>query len=530
MKHRWAAGAVIGSVAVLAAAVPGSADPENDLRRSFVLRQAVTTDAVYARVRQFDRIGRANGNTRVAGKAGYDSSARYVFNVLRRAGYTPVYQEFQFQAFEAFSSSLAQTAPAARTFTVGTEYTVAINSASTPTGPVSGTVQAVDVNLNQPGGASTSGCEATDFAGFAAGNVALVQRGTCGFIDKVRNAEAAGAVAVVIFNQGNTPDREGIFEPSLSTVDTNEPYTGALPVVFVPYAEGRTFATTPGTTLSIEVDAFRGQRTTRNVIAETAEGRADNVVMLGAHLDSVPAGPGVNDNATGSAAILEVAVQLNRARVKARTPINNKVRFAWWSAEESGLIGSDYYVANLSAAQRADIALYLNFDMIGSPNFMRGIYDADTPGSAVAPPGSDQIEAVFRDYFDSRGLPSVGTDFSGRSDYGPFIATGVDIPAGGLFTGAEGVKTPEEAALFGGTAGLPYDPCYHLACDTIANVNKTVLGGNANAIAHATATFARNTFLVNGEGEDEDAGPEIELQAVRKAPVMLDRRGPYFIR
>jgi aminopeptidase Y len=215
--------------------------------------------------------------------------------------------------------------------------------------------------------------------------------------------------------------------------------------------------------------------------------------MVGAHLDSVNAGPGINDNGSGSAAILETAEQLGKVKPR------NKVRFALWGAEESGLVGSIYYVNNLSEADRAKIALYLNFDMIGSPNHVFFVYDGDDSdgvGAGPGPGGSAPIEKVFESFYASRGLPFKGTDFSGRSDYGPFITAG--IPAGGLFTGAEGVKTAAEAALWGGTAGEQYDPCYHLACDTYDNNNNVALETNADGVAFATLQFAQNTSAVNG--------------------------------
>ena len=183
------------------------------------------------------------------------------------------------------------------------------------------------------------------------------------------------------------------------------------------------------------------------------------------------------------------------AKVKPR----NKVRFALWGAEEASLVGSTYYVNNLSDDDLNRIALYLNFDMIGSPNHVFFIYDGDDSdgvGSGPGPDGSAQIEDVFEGFFESRGLPYKGADFSGRSDYGPFIASG--IPSGGLFTGAEGLKTAEEAALWGGMAGIAYDPCYHQACDTYANVNLDALDVNADAVAWATLQFAMNTSAVNG--------------------------------
>jgi Zn-dependent M28 family amino/carboxypeptidase len=176
------------------------------------------------------------------------------------------------------------------------------------------------------------------------------------------------------------------------------------------------------------------------------------------------------------------------------------VRFAWWGAEEAGLVGSTAYVNSLSQEELDRITLYLNFDMVGSPNHVFFIYDGDDSdgvGFGPGPEGSAQIEKTFERYFESVGEPYKGTDFSGRSDYGPFIAAG--IPSGGLFTGAEGIKTAEEAAIWGGTAGQQYDPCYHLACDTFANVNLHALDVNSDAIAYAVLQYAMNTSDVNGQ-------------------------------
>ena len=202
-------------------------------------------------------------------------------------------------------------------------------------------------------------------------------------------------------------------------------------------------------------------------------------------------GPGINDNGSGSAAVLETAIQL--AKVK---PIN-KLRFAWWGAEESGLVGSTAYVNSLSPAERDKISLYLDFDMVGSPNYVFFIYDGDNSdgvGAPAGPTGSAEIEETFEDYFTSVGEPFKGTDVTGRSDYGPFIANG--IPSGGLFTGAEGVKTAAEAAIWGGTAGQQYDPCCDLACDTFANNNNHALGVNSDAVAYATVLYAMGVETV----------------------------------
>jgi Zn-dependent M28 family amino/carboxypeptidase len=374
-------------------------------------------------------------------------------------------------------ATLRQLSPTAAAYETG-------SFTGTGYGSVTAAVTPVDINLTPPR-SSTSGCEAADFAGFPAGNIALIQRGTCTFAAKALNAQAAGAAAVVIFNQGNTPDREGLASGTLGLA------TAAVPVVGASFANGEALSQ-PGSVAQV-VAPPPESRPQVNVIAETTGGSPDNVVMVGAHLDSVAGGPGIQDNGSGSAAILEVAEQM--AKVTPR----NKVRFAWWGAEEYGLIGSTAYVNSLTQEQRRQIALYLNFDMIGSPNHVFFVYDGDNSdgvGAPAGPTGSAQIENAFASFYNSRGIPFKGTDFSGRSDYGPFIAVG--IPAGGLFTGAEGIKTAQEAGLWGGTAGQPYDPCYHLACDTFANSNLGALDINSDAAAATTLRYAMSTTEING--------------------------------
>jgi Zn-dependent M28 family amino/carboxypeptidase len=410
------------------------------------LMECITLEGVRAHQAAFQAIADANGGTRAAGTPGYDASVDYVVEKMEATG----------------------------PFT-GTGY-----------GSVTAAVAPVDLALAPPQ-ASTSGCEAADFAGFPAGNIALIQRGTCSFGIKAANAQAAGAAGVIIFNQGNTPLREGLI------VGTLLPDGAAvtIPVVGGSFADGVALSQ-PGSTAYINVPAPQ-EITQVNVIAQSKWGNPSNVVMAGAHLDSVQAGPGINDNGSGSAAILETAIQMSKVRP------TNAVRFAWWGAEESGLIGSEEYVAGLSQEEQDKIALYLNFDMVGSPNHVFFVYDGDDSdfaGAGPGPEGSAQIEKTFEAFYTQVGEPFKGTDFSGRSDYGPFIAEG--IPSGGLFTGAEGVKTAAEVELWGGTAGQQYDPCYHLACDTYANNNDHALEVNSDAIGFSVLQYAMNTFDVNG--------------------------------
>jgi Zn-dependent M28 family amino/carboxypeptidase len=420
--------------------------------------------------------------SRRAGTEGYAESVEYVAGVLEAAGWDVTFDEVDFQF--VFPALLQQLAPVSATYETGT-YT------GSGSGDVVGNVIPVDINLVPPR-ASTSACEPGDFAGLNFGgssDVALIQRGTCSFGIKAQNAQNAGAEAVIIFNQGNDPTREGLI---VGTLLPDAPAI-TIPVVGASFADGTALAQ-PGSTARVRVLPPE-TRTDLNVIAEKRGQRADNVVMAGAHLDSVGAGPGINDNGSGSAALLEIAQNLGNHK-----PVNT-LRFAWWASEEGGLIGSTDYVAGLSAAERDRIALYLNFDMVGSPNYFIGVYDADqssynAPAGVPIPAGSVQIEDVFESFYTMVGEPYDDTEFSGRSDYQAFILAG--IPSSGLFTGAEVVKTAEQAGIWGGTVGAQFDPCYHQACDTFANNSAHALEVNSDAIAFAVLTFAYSTESVNG--------------------------------
>jgi aminopeptidase Y len=439
------------------------------------LLDCVTLDGVRAHQAALQAIADANNGIRTSGTPGYNLSADYVKAALEAAGYVVSEQSFQVQSFIVLSAPiLEQVAPP-------------------PGGPIAnsilaysggGDVTAAVTALPAPPADPTPGCDAADFAGFPAGNIALISRGACTFFIKATNAYSAGASGVVIYN-----NVAGVLNGTLG--NTFAPNIG---VTSVTQETGQQLAATPGLVLRLKTDTFRGLATTANLLAESAFGDPDNVIMVGAHLDSVDEGPGINDNGSGVAAILETARQM--ALVEPR----NKVRFAFWGAEESGLVGSTYYVNSLPAAERARIALYLNFDMIGSPNHVFFIYDGDDSdgiGAGPGPEGSAAIERIFEDFYTGRGVLYKGTDFSGRSDYGPFVTNG--IPSGGLFTGAEGIKTAAEAALWGGTAGIAYDPCYHQACDTFANNNDGALDVNADAVAYATLKYAMDTSDVNGK-------------------------------
>ena len=495
-------------VAVLAFGATGlakkkDADPST-FRGSEKLRKALTVDGITEHLEELQAISDANGGNRAAGFPGFDASADYVADTLDDAGWEVTRQPFDFFVFfQDEPSEFDQVSPDPQTYVEPDDFITMDFSGS---GEVTSSLVSVDLVI--PPGAepstSNSGCEAGDFAGFPAGSVALMQRGTCTFRTKVDNATAAGAGAAVIFNEGQ-PGRQETLAGTLAGPNADIPAVGISFALGEELANGVNNGDT-GRVVHVKTTTHDEFRSAENVLAETPTGDPDNLVMAGAHLDSVQDGPGINDNGSGSATLLELAEQISKKHLKPA----NKLRFAWWGAEEEGLVGSTEYVNQLTDEEGAAIAGYLNFDMIGSPNYVRFIYDGNgskfgTPG----PAGSDAIEREFERYFSAAGLASGQTAFDGRSDYGPFIAVG--IPAGGLFTGAEGVKTEAQQAVYGGTEGEAYDACYHSACDDITNINSQGLDEMSDAVAHTVNHFA---FSLSGIPRPESAA---KVKTKRKA-------------
>ncbi|MBO0652068.1 M20/M25/M40 family metallo-hydrolase [Streptomyces triculaminicus] len=267
----------------------------------------------------------------------------------------------------------------------------------------------------------------------------------------------------------------------------------------IDYVKGKLDAA--GFTTSVQQFTSNGS-TGYNLIADWPGGDADHVIFAGAHLDSVSRGAGINDNGSGSAGILEVALTVAKEGYKP----GKHLRFAWWGAEELGLVGSQNYVRQLPAAERSKIDAYLNFDMIGSPNPGYFVYDDDP-----------QLEGVFKDYFATKNIATeIETEGDGRSDHAPFKNAGVRV--GGLFSGADYTKTADQAAKWGGTAGQPFDRCYHASCDTTANINDTALDNNSDAIAHAVWTLSSGSttpptgkvFESKSQVDIPDAGAAVE--------------------
>lgn len=432
---------------------------------SQTLQAAITEEALLARSQTLqDQAYASPDRNRVFGSEGHNATTNYLYDTIAALGdyYTVEFQYFV-ETFSGGNVTLTTTAADGQNI----EATLFTYS---PNGRVVGPLVAV----------SNLGCTANDYPAGVTGNIALISRGDCPFGDKAGLAGAAGAAGAIIYN-----NVEGAFSGTLGAV--SNPLGPYPPVAGVSQASGQALLalSLSNATVDLNVNAIVENRTTQNVIAQTRAGDPNNVLVIGAHSDSVAAGPGINDDGSGTVGILEVAVQLARLQ----SAVTNAVRIAWWSAEEFGLLGSDFYVSSLPQEERDKIRLYLNFDMIASPNYVYGIYDGDGSSFNLSgPAGSAEAEQTFEDFFTANGLPFQGSAFTGRSDYGPFLDVG--IPAGGLFTGAEVVKTAEEAVRYGGTAGEAYDANYHLVGDTIDNLNVEAFLVNTRAIADSVAKYA----------------------------------------
>lgn len=462
-------------------AVSATAAPRSDDRlssESKKIRKDITPERLRSHLKEFKTAADRYGS-RAAGTRGYDAGARYVEYKLREAGYKPKRQYFDIQYEETLAEKLTINTGGSRDVPLH----VMSYSPSTPEGGVT-------ADLAAP--TNPEGCDAAAYEGAdVAGKIALISRGTCSFAAKSIAAKAAGASAALVYNNA-----EGDLNGTLGA--PGDSYT---PTAGITQSEGTALADaikSGPVNATLDLRVLSEQRRTFNVIAETSGGDPDNVVMLGSHLDGVQNTQAINDNGTGSSAVLETAIQMKKFK-----KLRNKVRFAFWGAEELGLVGSTHYVNDLvenDPAQLDSIATYLNFDMLGSPNHIISAYDADestyeAPEGVSVPAGSIETEQAFRKYFEATDQPVIDSEFSGRSDYQAFIENGV--ASGGLFSGADGTKTAEERGLFGGTTGVTYDPNYHSPGDNLANVSMKPFETHADAIGHLTITLARSTKSID---------------------------------
>jgi hypothetical protein len=425
------------------------------------LVECIQTDDLWNHMQQFQAIADANPGpdghpSRNSGEPGYKASADYVANVMKDAGYDVTIQPYTFNYY-AYKSppTLSEVSPTPQNFVLGQDWNSGQSTGVTtaPIHPAGGIIIPPTATPS-----SSSGCTAGDFDSSMSGKIALIQRGTCTFGTKVQNAQAAGATGVLIFNEGN-PGRTSLFAGSLQDAAGN-PIIPTIPVGFVPFQTGldlyNAYQADPSSApvMSLNIDAIVDpNRLDYNVIADSKGGDKNHVLVVDAHLDAIY-GAGMLDNASGSATILDIAQKMKNVN-----PLN-KLRFIWFGGEELGLLGSKYYVDNLTSTQASHIGYDLDADVTATPNYLIGIVDPAAPDlfgrtvSATFPNRVYKASTVSRDqsadYFTSIGknyefLSPVGTD--------AFSFNKVGIPASGLLTGQDCCKSPEEVTLFGGQTG-----------------------------------------------------------------------------
>lgn len=439
------------------------------------LGDKVKADAMMAHLKKLQEIADAHDGNRALGTAGYDASVDYVAKTLRDKGFDVETPEFEVRLPYAEDPQL--TVGGASIEAKPLQFTV-----GTPDQSVTGPLVGARVE-------DSPGCTASDYDGLpVAGALVLVDRGTCQFTQKQAAAAERGAVALIVANNDEGDEMGGTL---------GEDSNPKIPVISITKASGERLRAAPGEA-TLKLDAGVRVEKTRNVIAQTKTGSTADVVMVGAHLDSVPEGPGINDNGSGVAAVLETALQLGPSPA-----VQNAVRFGFWGAEERGLKGSNNYVRSLNVDQLKDIALYMNFDMLGSPNPGYFTYDGDQSvppnprdGNPRVPEGSAGIERNFVAYLKDAGETAQDTSFDGRSDYDGFTLSGV--PAGGLFSGAEEKMSEQQAELWNGKANEPFDPNYHKKTDTLDHIDRNALGINGAGVAYAVGIYAQDQRGRNG--------------------------------
>ncbi|MDQ1483366.1 MAG: hypothetical protein QOF35_1442 [Actinomycetota bacterium] len=466
-------------------------------------------------MKKFQAIADANPGpdghpSRNSGEPGYKASADYVANKMTAAGYDVTIQTYKF-TYYAYTAkpTFGEVSPTPQTYALTDQWnpgqsTGSTNAALQPAGGI--IVPPTSVS------SSTSGCTSGDFSGFVAGRVALIQRGGCNFGVKAQNAQAAGASGVIIFNEGN-PGRTGVLSGSLVDAAGN-PIIPSIPVAFTSFAIGSNLldqyqkvgAAPPVMNLSIQA-IVKPNTDDYNVIAESKGGDKNHVLVVDAHLDAIY-GAGMLDNASGSAAILDIAQKMKNV-----TPLN-KLRFIWFGGEELGLLGSSYYVNNLTSSEASHIGYDLDADVFATPNYVVGVLDPAAPDlfsrvvPATFPNRVYKASQVSRDqsiaYFDSVGLNHEllspnGTDAISFNQIG--------IPASGLLTGQDCCKSQDEVNLFGGSLGN-YEgnvPSFDggcvdnpfLWCDNLSNNDPAVLTVMSKAFANTVVQMAFDTKVMS---------------------------------
>jgi Zn-dependent M28 family amino/carboxypeptidase len=449
------------------AAQESRSDPARELAAK------VTVDGMRTHLDRLSDIAADNQNSRAVGTQGFDASVDYVAQTLRDKGFDVETPEFD---------KVVQTDTGNPTLTIGGRKAPVVQASLLVKTPAAG-LTAVTLRPRQP-----QGCAGTDYGTVnVRGAIAIVDDTGCSVVDKHDAAAAQGAVGLLVVSEDGRP---GLFPAGYA-----QRLTSPVAVIGKDVDAALRRTTSP---VQLNLDADAKSVKVRNVLAQTKTGDAHNVITAGAHLGSAPNSPGMNDDGSGVAALLETAVQLGGSPA-----VTNAVRFAFWGSDESGMEGSTKYVAGLDRQRLGDIAVYLNFDMLASSNAGYFTYDGDQSGSpspgvpaASVPKGSAGVERTFAGYLNLAGVRPADMPLTRASDYGPFLAAG--IPVGGITTGASQLKTEVQARLWGGKAGAPFDPDYRTTRDFLPNVNVAALAITGPAVAFAVGTYAASTGGPNG--------------------------------
>jgi Zn-dependent M28 family amino/carboxypeptidase len=475
---RWAV--VVAAVSVVSALTScspsDSGGPPPDLAAD--LAGKVGADGMYTHLQELQKIADANDGNRANGTPGYDASVDYVVQFLQGKGFDVQTPEFDVLARSEGGNPLLTIN--------GRNHSVDQASLLITTPP--GGLSAVTLRPQK----TAAGCRAADYGSTSVkGAISVVDDSGCSIVDKQNAAVDRGAVGLLVVSDpgpGGSP--AGLFTPGY--------YQHLTVPVGVIGNEANAALRRTTAPVKLVLDNKPVMKKVRNVLAQTKSGDTRNVVMVGAHLDSSARSPGINDDGSGIAAVLETAASLG-----ASPQAKNAVRFALWGSEENALQGATKYIRGLDGGQLDEIALYLNLDMIGSPNAGFFTYDGDQSGQPnpeiplnSIPEGSAGIERTLSSYLNSAGTRPADMPLTRYTDYNAFLTAG--IPVGGLTTGGSQLKTEVQARLWGGRAGKPYDPNYRTPRDTIDNIDRNALSVMGSAAAFAVGTYAQSVEGVNG--------------------------------
>ncbi|KAF9092286.1 Leucyl aminopeptidase yscIV [Mortierella sp. AM989] len=470
------------------------------------LSDELRTTAIFDHLEELYAVAQLHNNSRSVTN-GYLASAEYVQKQLRRkAGdycdistqefKVPVWSELEAPELSATGIGHGDTS---------IQYQNKVDFQNFRYGGPSATLKKQSIQ-----GVANHGCNAKDHKKVK-GKIAVIEEGgPCELWDASYLAEQAGASGILFYNN---PKRKALLFSRIRIVAWKEgdPLI-SIPVLSITNSFGTTLIQNQDTVLlNLKTVNSLTVESTINVLCTSKDGDDDDTIVLGAHLDSVPEGPGMVDNGSGATSLLEIALVLAKAEYKPK----NKVVFGWWGAEEIGLLGSRHYVRELAKDKdkKKQVAMNMNFDMLASPNYVpyvsrasinsRTVHDGKTAPKALVKPSS-KIDHLLVQYFDHENKAYEYTDMTGGSDFLPFLLEG--IPSGGLLTGAGERKTMEQRTLFGGFANAPLDPCYHQSCDTLENVSKEAL-----TLMSQAALYAITKLLKADDLREWLAGTKVEL-------------------